>query len=426
MSAKMSLHNVRTAEMERCVQNDEEIIYQCWLDRIPSIGSVSAGRLLTEYGSAERLYRMSKNEVAELTAKKLLTAAQTEKLREYQTDSRYEPHRLYEGMAMQGIRAFRLGEDAYPKRLYDIPDPPRILYVKGELPDEERPSVSIVGARLCSDYGRYTARKFAYVLAEAGVQIISGMALGIDGISHKAAIEAGGRTFAVLGCGVDVCYPVQNQEIYERLPSYGGVLSEYPPGTKPHAGLFPRRNRIISGLAELLLVIEARKKSGTLITVDAALEQGKEVYALPGRVTDALSGGCNALIAQGAGIATSPDRLLEELSGIWGRESGLRAGSRTEKEMAQRIGEAGERAAEERTAGERTGETGSGWQSGRKETPERLVHALLTEEGQTFDMLMSRSALAAGEFSTALMRLCVDGLAVCRQGRYYRGDMGNF
>lgn len=383
----MSLHNI-----------ESKMIYACWLDRIPSIGAVSAKRLLAEYGNAEQLYRLTEKEVKELSERKLLTAAQAERLREWQTDFRYEPHRLYEEMTAQGIRVLFYEDREYPERLRDIPEPPNMLYVRGNVPDGSMPGVSIVGARLCSDYGRYTARKFAYALAEAGVQIISGMALGIDGISHRAAMEAGGRTFAVLGCGVDVCYPAQNRDIYERIPAQGGILSEYPPGTAPCAGLFPRRNRIISGLADVLLVIEARKKSGTLITVDAALEQGKEVYALPGRVTDALSGGCNGLIAQGAGIATSPEQLLEELSGLWGRRD-LRAGGRA-------------------AGNENRGMLDS--------EPERLVYALLSEEGQTVDMLMGRSTLAPGEFSAALMRLCISGRAVCRQGRYYRDGTGDY
>ncbi|MCM1539277.1 MAG: DNA-protecting protein DprA, partial [bacterium] len=238
----MSLHNTEnnspTEKRERSKR-----IYALWLAGIPSIGPVSAGRLLNEYGSAEQIYRLPEKEVARLTERKLLTAAQTDRLREWKADSRYEPHRLYEEMTAHGIRVVFYEDEEYPKRLRNIPEPPRMLYVKGDVPVEEKPSVSIVGARLCSDYGRYTTRRFASVLAEAGVQVISGMALGIDGISHKAAMEAGGRTFAVLGCGADVCYPVQNRDIYERIPAQGGILSEYPPGTAPCAGLFPRRNR---------------------------------------------------------------------------------------------------------------------------------------------------------------------------------------
>ena len=141
--------------------------------------------------------------------------------------------------------------------------------------------------------------------------MVSGMARGIDGIAQKAALEAGGASFAVLGCGVDICYPEENRELYDRLLQEGGILSEYPPGMPPEPKLFPPRNRIISGLSDLVLVIEARKKSGTLITVDMALEQGREVYALPGRVSDKLSDGCNRLIRQGAGVATCPEDILE-------------------------------------------------------------------------------------------------------------------
>lgn len=384
-------------------------IYASWLDRIPSIGAVTAKRLLKEYGSAEQVYRLPEGETAKLAERGLLTAMQAEKLREWKSDLCYEPHRLYEDMTAHGIRVILYGDEEYPKRLRNIPEPPNMLYVKGDVPDEIKPGVSIVGARLCSDYGRYTARKFAHALAKAGVQVISGMALGIDGISHRAAIEAGGRTFAVLGCGVDVCYPAQNKDIYDRIPEQGGILSEYPPGIAPCAGLFPRRNRIISGLADLLLVIEARKKSGTLITVDAALEQGKEVYALPGRVTDALSGGCNGLIAQGAGIATSPEQLLEVLFGASGQ------GIVLQKK------EAGEgRPRRQNGSGERSGQTGT-----KEMRQQDAVYALLSEEGQTFDMLMSKGALAPGEFSAALMQLCVSGLAVCRQGRYYRNGAEN-
>lgn len=403
------------AVRKRGAENDVETIYACWLDRIPSIGMVTAKRLLDECGSAQRLYRLSPKEGEALVERKLLTAAQADKLREYQTDLRYEPHKLYEDLTAQGMWAVRYGEDAYPKRLYHIPDPPRILYIKGEIPDDTMPGVSIVGARLCSDYGRYTARKFAYALAAAGVQIISGMALGIDGVSHKAALDAGGRTFAVLGCGADICYPEQNRNIYEQIQTQGGLLSEYPPGTMPCAGLFPRRNRIISGLAEILLVIEARKKSGTLITVDAALEQGREVYALPGRVTDALSGGCNRLIAQGAGIATSPEELLEALQELRGCSSASNAGNLYGVEK-RRCGEEPFHALE-------TARKDAQNEAAHEAKTESLILTLLTEEGQTFDTLMSRSGLTPSECSGALMSLCIRGAAVLRQGRYYGGGM---
>ena len=143
--------------------------------------------------------------------------------------------------------------------------------------------------------------------------MISGMARGIDGIGQTAALKEGGYSLGVLGCGVDICYPRENKELYEMLLASGGVCSEYPPGTGPRGILFPPRNRIISGLSDAVLVVEAREKSGTLITVDMALEQGREVYALPGRATDPLSGGCNRLIGQGAGLVSSPEEILGEI-----------------------------------------------------------------------------------------------------------------
>ena len=159
------------------------------------------------------------------------------------------------------------------------------------------------------------AQYFGRELAMAGVQIISGMARGIDGISQMAALEMDGYSLGVLGCGVDICYPAENRALYEVLRKQGGICSEYPPGTEPRNNLFPPRNRIISGFSDAVLVIEAKSRSGTLITVDMALEQGREVYALPGRVTDALSEGCNHLIHQGANIAFSAEDMIRSLMG---------------------------------------------------------------------------------------------------------------
>ena len=204
-------------------------------------------------------------------------------------------------------------EEKYPKRLLVYENMPQTIYVKGKLPLETGKTVAIVGARVCSHYGAYQAYRFAKELAQQGVQIISGLAKGIDANAHKGALDAGGNTYAVLGCGVDICYPKQNQRLYEEIIKKGGVLSEFENQTLPFAGNFPRRNRIISGLADLVLVVEAKKKSGSLITANYALEQGKTVFAVPGRVDDALSEGCNRLISDGAGVAYSVEPLLEEL-----------------------------------------------------------------------------------------------------------------
>lgn len=215
---------------------------------------------------------------------------------------------------MEKIVYYEKGSTGYPGRLMPYPDMPGGIYVSGKLPENNRPSAAIVGARACSAYGREQARRYARVLAAAGVQIISGLASGIDAAAHEGALEGNGATFAVLGCGVNICYPRENYPLMRKMLEHGGgVISEFPPGDPPAAWHFPKRNRMISGLADLVLVVEARKKSGSLITADFALEQGKSVYAIPGRVSDLLSEGCNSLIAQGAGIAADPEILLEEL-----------------------------------------------------------------------------------------------------------------
>ena len=189
----------------------------------------------------------------------------------------------------------------YPEKLKVLESPPAGLYVLGKLPDPDRKTAAIVGARSCSVYGRRQARFFARALSARGIQIVSGLASGIDRAAHEGALEGGTQTFAVLGCGADVCYPRENFGIYRQIAQGGGgILSEFEPGSRPLGWHFPRRNRIISGLADLVLVVEARARSGALITADCALEQGKTVYAVPGRLEDPLSEGCNRLIFQGA------------------------------------------------------------------------------------------------------------------------------
>ncbi len=217
---------------------------------------------------------------------------------------------------MDEIRYISRMDPEFPKKLNDIQDPPAGIYVKGRLPDESIKSVAIVGARECSGYGREIARYFASMLAASGIQVISGMARGVDGIAQISAVRAGGATFGVLGCGVDVIYPKSNRYIYEEAVKNGGLISEYAPQEPPLQTYFVQRNRLISALCDILLVIEAREKSGTSITVNNALMQGKDIYVVPGRLTDPLSAGCNRLLAQGAGIALNPETILMALDSI--------------------------------------------------------------------------------------------------------------
>lgn len=217
-------------------------------------------------------------------------------------------------LARIGGRFLWWEEEAFPKRLRELSDMPFGVFVQGSLPKEDRPCIAIVGTRSCSNYGAEMARVFAAELSRAGVGIISGLAAGIDSIAQAACLEAGGYTLGVLGSGIGVPYPKENWELYQKVKECGGILSEYPPGTVGLRHHFPMRNRLISGLADGILVVEARAKSGTLITVDRALEQGKDVYALPGRVTDGNSVGCNHLIKQGARLVTEPKEIIEELA----------------------------------------------------------------------------------------------------------------
>ena len=213
----------------------------------------------------------------------------------------------------ENIKIYKKTEEGYPKTLLQLPDAPSRLYVLGELPDPMRPAIAIVGARNCSSYGKNMAYEYARILTQRGIQVISGLARGVDAAAHAGALAAGGKTYGVMGCGVDFCYPTSSRKLYHVMQQQGGILSEFAPGTPPLSYHFPLRNRIISGLSGAILVVEAKEKSGSLITADAALEQGRTVFALPGRAGDLLSEGCNRLIYQGAIPAWKPEIILEEM-----------------------------------------------------------------------------------------------------------------
>jgi DNA processing protein len=218
-----------------------------------------------------------------------------------------------ERLAARGIRWAGRSDVGFPSALRSIFDPPPGLFLRGEAPLDvlERPAVAVVGARACSAYGSHVARTFGRELASAGLLVVSGMARGVDGEVHRGALEAGGATVAVLGCGVDRDYPAAHAELARRICRDGLVVSEYPPGVEPAPWRFPARNRIVAGLAQATIVVEARERSGALITADLALEEGREVFAVPGEITSALSAGTNALLRLGATIVTSAADVLE-------------------------------------------------------------------------------------------------------------------
>lgn len=281
------------------------------------------------------------------------------------------------------IHCIDKNSSSYPKRLKELNGMPEKLYVKGRIPDDNLPSAAIVGARMCSAYGRMQAFRYAKVLSEYGVQIISGLAYGIDAEAHLGALEGKEATYAVLGNGVDICYPVRNQRLYERiLSNSGGIISEYPEGVPVKKYHFPERNRIISGLADLVLVVEAKEKSGSLITAQCALDQGKTVYALPGSVQEELSKGCHRLIYDGAGIAYEPEVLLGE----WGISV-----ENMKKREKRKIGLASDL---------------------------KLVYSCLDLRPKNMDFLIDRTGFSPEKVSNLLMELEVLGLAR-EAGRHY-------
>lgn len=213
-----------------------------------------------------------------------------------------------------GISALTWEDPGYPARLLNISDPPPVLYVRGELREEDEWAVAVVGTRTASAYGREAARVLASDLARAGITIVSGLARGIDAQAHQAALEAGGRTIAVLGSGLDVIYPWEHRKLAEQVVAHGALVSEYALGTKPEASNFPPRNRIISGLSRGVLVVEAGDQSGALITADFAAEQGRDVFAVPGNIFQRGSRGTNKLIRDGAQPVLSANDVLEALN----------------------------------------------------------------------------------------------------------------
>ncbi|MCL2698723.1 MAG: DNA-processing protein DprA [Defluviitaleaceae bacterium] len=282
--------------------------YLLWLSRVDGVNNKIRTPLLEHFGSAEAIFRARRFELQEA---ELLNEQYIHKIISHQDDKLLDGY-LNE-LEETGIRFISLMSDEYPAPLREISDPPLGFYLLGTLPDPELCKVSIIGSRRCSEYGLSVAHKFSKELAQAGVVIVSGMARGIDSMAHRGTLDAGGVTVAVLGCGVDVCYPPENKSLIRRIQEKGCIISEYPPGTQPFPAHFPARNRIISGMSRATVVVEASRRSGTLITVDQALNEGREVMAVPGNVTSKLSEGTNNLIRQGAAPVTSSAEILDNL-----------------------------------------------------------------------------------------------------------------
>lgn len=286
--------------------------YWLWLCSAEEIGPATIDKLINVFGNVQNVFKAGQKAMEKLS---WLDAKQKSGLLKYQSEDGLSY--LSENIKRKGISFVSCENEAYPAGLKHIFEYPKGLFYIGTPPwlcakktAPER-ALAIVGARACTSLGRLEAERFAFELSGCGIHIISGMAAGIDAAAHTGALKAGGVTTAVLGSGVDVCYPVRNSRLYGQLCEHGCIVSEYPPGSPPLAWHFPRRNRIISGLCDGVLVVEARIRSGSLITAGFALEQGKDIFAVPGRGCDVLSGGCNNLIRQGAFLADSPQDILD-------------------------------------------------------------------------------------------------------------------
>lgn len=276
------------------------------LHELDSIGWKTVLRIVNRYPDLNELLAASQDELLELGLKR----GQCEAIQNGLTPSRLlETEAKYEGTGTQVLTLF---DPDYPDILKQTSQPPWVLYAKGDVTKLQQPMIAMVGTRMPTVYGKKVAEDLARELSRAGFCVVSGMASGIDGAAHRGALDARGGTVAVLGCGIDVAYPREHGFLYQEIQTNGLVLSEYPPGTAAKPGLFPMRNRIIAGLSLGTVVVEAARRSGSLITADMALEESRDVFAVPGPVTSPKSAGTNALLKQGAKVVTCAEDLLEE------------------------------------------------------------------------------------------------------------------
>ena len=286
-------------------------LYWLWLCNINDIWNGTIRRLLSIVDSPRCLFELSANEVKELCDELKIEERICNNIVYSRDIEKIYNYKVY--LNKKNISFFSVEHTCFPYKLKKLSDCPYGIYFKGNVLELNKPAVAVVGARNCSNYGMELSYKIGFELSANGINVISGLARGIDSQSHKGAIDANGITYAVMGCGVDICYPKDNIDLYENIKINGGIISDYPCGTKPLGWRFPLRNRIISGLADKIIIVEAKEKSGSLITVDYALEQGKDIYAVPGRVEDLLSKGTNRLIKEGAGLIYSIETLVEDL-----------------------------------------------------------------------------------------------------------------
>ncbi|MEA5097776.1 MAG: DNA-processing protein DprA [Burkholderiaceae bacterium] len=279
------------------------------LEQTAGIGPATARKLLAEFGLPENIFAATYSALGKAVPERIAQALSAPPTDE--TQQLIE--RTLEWLALPENHLLTLADDDYPKALLDIPDPPLLLYAKGRAELLGAPSLAVVGSRNATAQGIKNAENFARAMSAAGLTIVSGLALGIDAAAHRGGLDGNGSTIAVIGTGADIVYPARNRELAHRIAEQGCIVSEYPLGVPAISANFPRRNRLISGLAKGVLVVEAAAQSGSLITARMAAEQGREVFAIPGSIHSPLSKGCHQLIKQGAKLVESAQDILEEL-----------------------------------------------------------------------------------------------------------------
>jgi len=349
------------------------------LNMVPGVGPLCFYALLERFGSAIRALSATENELRSVPG---IGPKIARSILSFPAENSWK--REEERAKRLGIMILTEQDAQYPARLGQIPSKPPVLYIKGDLREEDQMSVAIVGSRRSTEYGRRIAEQLAFDLARCGLTVVSGMALGIDTAAHRGALRGKGRTIAVWGSGLDILYPSQNRKLAEDIPQTGSILSEFPLGTSPAAGNFPRRNRIISGISLGVVVVEADEGSGALITANFASDQGREVFAVPGSIYLRGSRGCHRLIRMGAKLVEGAEDILEELR----LQHPCLAGAATTR----------------RERGEP-----------RLEGEEAVLYDLLSDQPLHIDELIQRSGLPAGKVASVLVDLELKGY--CRQER---------
>ena len=286
----------------------EELKHWIGFTRVPGVGRVRLCMLRQRFGTLANVWNASRQDLLQTGLDEKIIAGLVQTREKISLDAEMDALDRYQ------IKAIPFESDQYPPLLREISDYPAVLFVRGELKPQDETSVAVVGTRRASAYGRQVTEELVTSLSMNGITIVSGLAKGIDTAAHRAALEAGGRTLAVFACGLDIVYPPENVKLARDIMERGALISEYPLGTKPKAEHFPQRNRILSGLSRGVLVVESGESSGALITAEFALQQNREVFAVPGSVFSPVSKGPNRLIQQGAKLVRNHADILEELN----------------------------------------------------------------------------------------------------------------